>query len=80
MTTAPTVPQTDPMSVTITTIPGGSNAVLCHEGDTVGAVLERAGINLDGRSVRADGQPVTDMGTPVNGFRRLVIARQIKGN
>lgn len=71
---------TEPLSVTVTTVPGTSQAIMCEEGDNVAAVLDRAGVALDGRSVRADGEPLTDLGTPVNGIRRLVVSRQIKGN
>lgn len=67
------------LSVTVTQVPGRSQAVLVNDGATVGDALSEAGLSADGMQIRLGGQAVsTDR--PVEAGDHIVLSRQIKGN
>lgn len=65
--------------VTVTVVPGRSQAVLVAEGATVGEALRAADVSAEGMQIRVSGRTVTT-DQEVQGGDQIVLSRQIKGN
>ena len=66
-------------SVSVTSFPGGQEAVVLEGGDTVASVVERADFSTSGFQITVNAQPAT-ADTAVRNGDRIVLTRQVKGN
>lgn len=67
------------LAITVTIVPGSTQAVLVPEGSTVGDALAAADVRAEGFQIRCNGESVS-LDSELEHGDRLVLTRQVKGN
>ena len=68
------------ITVTIVQIPGSRSAVVADSGDSVLDICEAAGIDIDGRAIRLDGNEASASSIISEDNSRITLSRGAKGN